>query len=318
MVEALALQPNAPMRATGRRLVSCRTGELAGRAYLTTDGRRHWLTTAAHVSHYGFAWPGDLEQVDEAEIRALTQAPPAPLPWSEAHWAAPPRTSIGDMREIATSRLRGTGIEFGAGTMPLAVPLGCTVRYADAFSMEGLVDRSYRTQGRDFVPLDFVTSLEEMQGIDDRSVDFILAAHVIEHTRNPLLALRSAFEKLRLGGMFVLIVPEKRLCFDRDRRTTPLDHVIADYEQPSAARDVLHYVEFYSKAFVTPLDTLYDRVENAVATNGDIHFHAWTYESFCELVKYVRDKIAPWSEVWSQPALDHLAEANEFYFVLTK
>src|ERR1035437_9617700 len=35
------------------------------------------------------------------------------------------------LREIATSRLCGSGVEFGGGTHPLPVPLGCEVKFAD-------------------------------------------------------------------------------------------------------------------------------------------------------------------------------------------
>ena len=222
------------------------------------------------------------------------------------------------MREIATSRLFGVGIEFGAGTMPVAVPLDCRVLFADAFSQSQLSERSYAAQGNDFVILSYVTGLEEMQGVGDESLDFIIAAHVIEHLRNPLLALRRAYEKLKPGGSLVLFVPDKQLTFDKAREVTLLQHIIADYENQSDARDFLHYVEFYSKAFVTPIEQIYERVRDAVKTGGDVHFHTWTYESFQEMISYCRKSMNPWSDVWSQPAVKQDKTANEFYFVLTK
>lgn len=300
------------------RLVRCQEGQLGGRVFLIENGRRHWLTSAEHVRQYGFTWPDDVEIETETAIKTFKPAGPAPLFWSEDDWLNPPRTSIGVMREIATSRLFGTGVEFGAGTMPVAIPLDCRVHFADAFSQSQLTERAYAAQGKDFVDLNYVTGLEEMQGVGSESLDFVIAAHVIEHLRNPLLALRRAYEKLRPGGSLVLFVPDKQLTFDKAREVTPLQHLIADYENPSDVRDLLHYVEFYSKAFVTPIEQIYERVRDAVQTGGDVHFHTWTYESFQEMIAYCRQSLSPWSDVWSQPAVQQDKDANEFYFVLTK
>jgi len=299
------------------RLVSCREDHLAGRVFLVREGRRHWLASVEHVHQYGFVWPDDVQTISELELKKNKLAAPMPLRWSSEHWLRPPRTEVGTMREIATSRLSGCGVEFGAGTTPVAVPAECSVLYADAFSQSQLNDRAYATQGDDFVDLTFVTGMEQMDGIAAESLDFIIAAHVIEHLRNPLLGFRHAYERLKPGGSLVLFVPEMRLTFDKKRQPTPLEHLIADYEYPSDARDVLHHVEFYSKSFVTPIDDIYERVCHSVVTGGDIHFHVWTYDSFREVVDYVCRALDPWTSVWSQPVVSD-PEANEFYFVLTK
>ncbi|MBI2715625.1 MAG: methyltransferase domain-containing protein [Rhizobiales bacterium] len=214
--------------------------------------------------------------------------------------------------------MTGTGIEFGAGTMPVAVPLNCKVAFADFLPEMELRARAYAAQGSDFVELSYITGMEQMDGIADASLDFIIAAHVIEHTRNPLRAIKNAYEKLRKEGHLVLFVPDMRLTFDKLREVTPLEHLIADYESPSSERDVLHYVEFFSRAFITPIESLYQRVRDAIATNHDLHFHTWTYESFQNMVSYCRQSISPWSDVWSHPAAEQDKDANEFYFVLRK
>ena len=55
-----------------------------------------------------------------------------------------------------------------------------------------------------------------------------------------------------------------------------------DYERPLPERDILHYVEFFTRArgFVTPVEILYQRIAEAIADDYDIHFHVWTYDSF--------------------------------------
>jgi SAM-dependent methyltransferase len=157
-----------------------------------------------------------------------------------------------------------------------------------------------------------------MESIPDESVDFIIAAHVIEHTRNPLAAFTQAYRKLRSGGRFVLMVPEKRHTFDRDREITPLDHLILDYEQPLRERDLFHYLEYYTKADPRPVAELYETIKNVFEGGIDTHYHVWTYEAFLEVVDYVRKRVAPWREVWSHPAAEAPDPGIEFFVVLTK
>jgi SAM-dependent methyltransferase len=228
-----------------------------------------------------------------------------------------------DMREYLSSQLHGQGIEFGAGNSPFPIPPTVKVLYADRSSVAELHER--KVFDSEVVPLDLLSDLEAMPGIDEGSLDFIIASHVIEHTTNPLLALKSAYLKLRSGGKFLIVIPDKAATFDRTRALTPLSHIIWDFEQPSRERDFEHYVDFFTHAFPQP-----DPVAAALGPfemNHDIHFHTWTYESFGEMVSYARETVSPWSEVWSHPRLPGpdiegrqkiWYEDLEFYFLLVK
>ena len=111
-----------------------------------------------------------------------------------------------------------------------------------------------------------------------------------------------------------MVVPDKNVTFDRERGLTTLEHVIADYTRPCRERDWEHYIEFFSKAFPQP-----DPIASASGVferGDDIHFHVWTYETFNELIEYVRKNMDPWSSVWSRRRITN--EDIEFYLVLTK
>ena len=216
--------------------------------------------------------------------------------------------------EIAKS-LSGDGIEFGAGSLETVFPLPAQlkVRYADSNTNTQLSERNY-FQGRTLLPIDLYTGMEEMAGIEDESVDFIIASHVIEHTRNPILALRLAFKKLRLNGKLVLVVPDREMTFDKDRPLTTIEHLIADFEMPSKERDFEYYIEFFRRSFPQP-----DPLASAKGVwehGDDIHFHTWSYDSFGAFLQYVTSTVAPWREVWSHPRLSD--QDIEFFFCLTK
>jgi SAM-dependent methyltransferase len=270
-----------------------------------------------HLECYGLSQES-IVTVTGKEMRQYELSGPLPLPWPKEVWTNPVRFRPYDLREIAASRLSGEGIEFGAGTGPMPVPICCEVKYADFFSGEDLKDRAYTTQGMDFVRLSYQMGMEDMSQVPDASLDFVIACHVIEHLRNPLRAFEQVYRKLKPGGRYVLVVPEKRLIFDRDREVTPLAHLVADFEDPSKERDVAHYYEFYSKVYSIPDDQLDQRVRDAISGNHDLHFHTWTYESFGEMVKYIRRNFAPWQSVWSQPAIWEDSGSHEFHFVFSK
>ena len=216
--------------------------------------------------------------------------------------------------EIAKS-LSGRGIEFGAGSIETAFPLppGTTVLYADCNSEAHLTDRNY-FEGRQLTPIDLATSIEEMAGIADDSVDFIIASHVIEHTPNPIKALRLAFEKLRANGKLVLVVPDWAVTFDKGRVLTTLEHLMADYAMPSRERDFEHYIEWVRRSF--PHDDPVAVARHVWDRNDDIHFHTWSYDSFGAFVRHVIDTVVPWRDVWSHPRISD--RDVEFFYVLTK
>lgn len=186
---------------------------------------------------------------------------------------------------LAALYITGSGIEFGALHFPLAVPSGTIVRYADMYT-DAELHQAFPDVA-DIRPVDFVTDLEAMAGIDDASQDFVIANHVLEHVEDPLSALRSLARVLRPGGIAYLALPDKRFTFDRERRITPLDHVVRDHVEGPDGSLLEHYQEW-----VRCVDGFrgaeYDtRVALMMRQRSNIHFHVWDYPAMLELFSYV-------------------------------
>jgi SAM-dependent methyltransferase len=292
--------------------ITCADAMYGGKVFYVYAGKRHWVPSPDHLAHYRFP---EVRTVGKEEMEAYRLAGPVPMPWPDDAWKNPDRGSFTNLREIATSRLRGSGIEFGAGTTPLSVPLGCNVQYADIVGEQGLRDVAYQAQGSDFVPVTHVMGLEDMDAVADGSLDFVIACHVIEHVRNPLRAFQQVYRKLKRNGFFVLIVPDMQQTFDKDRKLTSLAHIISDYKDPSEERDKEHYFEFFGMVMNVPEVLLDQFVPDAMKERKDLHYHTWTYETFQQMVEYGRRSMTPWKSVWSQPTIDGWLE---FYFVLQK
>jgi Methyltransferase domain len=290
------------------------------RVFFIARGRRHWIRDGRWFAQHDRRWPDDVRDVPGEVLASFLPGGPAPLAWTDEEALDPPATLDSlSLREIAGRRLYGMGVEFGAGASPYPVPLGCRVMFADRLQHASLTDELYPGQIReDLIDPDLVTDLETCNTIADASVDFVIACHVIEHTRDPIGAIVQARRCLRPGGSLVLAVPARDRTFDREREITPLPHLIADFERPDRQRDYAHYEEFYARAFHTPEADYRATVDARFADEYAIHYHVWTHDSFVDMVDWIRRGPAPFTSVWTHPGGGDPALDIEFYAVLVK
>lgn len=76
-----------------------------------------------------------------------------------------------------------------------------------------------------------------------RLYDFVLNSHALEHMANPLKALTNWGTLLSPGGVLLTVLPDKRHTFDHRRATTPLDHMVDDFEGDVDEGDLGHFDE---------------------------------------------------------------------------
>lgn len=180
--------------------------------------------------------------------------------------------------ELAARYLRGDGIEVGAMNAPLELPSSATVRYVDC--APEVVERNYSDVADKTHP-DCVSDVESLAEFADRSLDFVVANHVLEHVENPLRALASISRVLRPGGLAFITLPEKNHTFDKRRPITPLWHVIRDYKEGPAWSRHDHYVDWVENA-----DRARDpltKVKEMEDQNVNIHFHVWDQQAMREM-----------------------------------
>ena len=144
------------------------------KVFFCQHGQRHWIMDGAWVAQNGFVWQDDLQTVSPSVIDAFAPGRRAPLDWDDGARLAPPRTGVGVMREVAVSGLRGSAVEFGAGANAMPIPLDCTVRYADIYTLDELQLHEYEGQTTaDLLRPDIIASLDDMSVISDGSVDVV-------------------------------------------------------------------------------------------------------------------------------------------------
>lgn len=177
---------------------------------------------------------------------------------------------------LAATFLHGEGIEIGALHKPTRLPPNLQVRYLDRLAVADLKQQYPELAEANLVEPDILDDGETLASLDDESQDFVLACHFLEHCENPLRAIQNMVRVLRPGGVLFLAIPDKRFTFDRDRPTTPLEHLVRDYEEgPEWSREPAYW------EWAQLVDKLDDvkapyQVEHYMRIRYSIHFHAWT------------------------------------------
>ena len=297
-------------------LLRAQQSRFGDRVFYCSRGFRHWVMDAQWMVENGFTWPDDVKEVDGTILEAFRPGRRTARRWDASDWQTLLGSTTAEMREICVSRLAGRGVEVGPGASPMPIPLDCDVMYADVFSAEELQQNSYDGQQiNDLIVPDLQASLEDLSAIPDASIDFIVACHVIEHTRDPIGSIVRGMSKLKPGGRMALVIPDMTRTFDRARERTPLTHLISDFEDPERERDREHFKEFYRIAMPVSSENYEDHWLARWQEAFPIHYHTWTYESFIQMIEWIGANVHPFSDVWVRPALDGVEDCIEFYCV---
>jgi len=114
--------------------------------------------------------------------------------------------------------------------------------------------------------------------VPDRSEDFVISSHLVEHLPNLIAAFIEWDRILRDGGYVFMIVPLKgALPADKSRELTPLSHFVEDYQQKRT------------------LDT---HPTDGVPGERAGHYHTFTPDSLLDVVQFMLQKgLCEWTLV---------------------
>jgi SAM-dependent methyltransferase len=185
-------------------------------------------------------------------------------------------------RQRLANWLEGDGIEIGALHNPLQAPSNARVRYVDHLPIAELRAHYPELDGLPLVDVDVIGTAENLSGLPNASVDFVVANHLLEHLEDPLAGLQEFQRVLKPGGIIYLALPDQRLTFDRDRALTSLDHLLEEHRNHTAeANRWGHYLDWSSNV---------DKKGSASEAHAadlmrrrySIHFHVWRPDTFLE------------------------------------
>lgn len=109
-----------------------------------------------------------------------------------------------------------------------------------------------------FMPVDVVSEGDDLP-FEDKSYDFVISSHVIEHFPDPIKAIK---EWHRVARKYIfMIVPHRDRTFDRNRELTPLQE----------------FIDRHGGKIPLP--------------EGDDHHSVWNLQSFLEMCNYFGFKV---------------------------
>jgi len=171
-----------------------------------------------------------------------------------ARLPAPLRSRLPGARryELATRYLDGLrGIEIGASAHnPFPVEALNVDRYAATDTI--YKKEELRLAGR-IAPVDIVAPGDSLP-LPDKSTDFVLASHVIEHFPDPVAALLE-WERVATRYLF-LVVPHRDRTFDAGRPITGADELLERHESGFTSEEDRHWSVWDCASFVELCDRI--------------------------------------------------------------
>lgn len=218
----------------------------------------------------------------------------------------------------------GDGVELGPGHQPFPLPYsGARVRYVDRWKPDENAGMFPELgEGVVFPTPDIVADLdvEGLSMLDDESEDFVIASHVLEHLCDPIKQLAEIHRVLRPGGVALVLLPDRRMTFDRARQGTTLQHLLADHAAGMQVPDDAHLEEFliYTEGWNAERDAATRDATFEHHRRRSFHVHCWTQEEFLPVIKHsITDMGSSW-ELIDATLLEDMPQSIEFGFVLRR
>ena len=215
--------------------------------------------------------------------------------------APPPPVYFNARAELAFHYLFGEGLEIGPLHQPLAMPPHARARYVDRMTSPELRREYPELAEWDLTDVDVVDDGELLSTIPEASQDFIVANHFLEHCENPIGTIETHLRKLKPGGVLFYAVPDKRFTFDFRRPVTPIEHMVADYDEGPERSRHEHYMEWCRLVIdeesagtveqAASEEWVASRAQELEDARYSIHMHVWTQAEFLKLILALRDRL---------------------------
>lgn len=142
----------------------------------------------------------------------------------------------------------------------------------------------------------FLLEATDLNEIKNDVYDFLLSSHMIEHTANPIKALKEWMRVVKTGGHLILLIPHKNGAFDHHRPVTTLEHLIKDSEDGITEKDLTHLDEILklhdlSKDLEAGTHAQFHERSKKNYENRCLHHHVFDVKLAVELIDYVDLKI---------------------------
>ena len=138
--------------------------------------------------------------------------------------------------ELSYRYLIGAGMEIGASHGPLELRPDAYIQYADRFSAEEARSRYPELQNLPLVNPTIICAPDALAPVADRSLDFVVAIHILEQVPDPALALGEWLRVVRPGGHVFVAVMDEDKPTSQGRKIAPRDPSEGDLHAHCSSR----------------------------------------------------------------------------------
>jgi SAM-dependent methyltransferase len=137
----------------------------------------------------------------------------------------------------------------------------------------------------------YICEASDLNRIPSEKYDFIISSHCLEHCANTLKTVNEWLRVVKKGGVILLVLPDKRYTFDRNRSLTKFSHLLEDYTNEVNENDLTHLSEIL-KSHDLSLDKAagsMDQFEKRSLDNYNnrcLHHHVFDFELLKQIFEY--------------------------------
>lgn len=156
--------------------------------------------------------------------------------------------------------------------------------------------------------MQYIHDATNLASIEDRSYDFLLASHILEHVANPLRALAEFHRVVKPSGYLLIAVPDRRHTFDHRRPVTSFAHLEADLTADTGESDLTHLDEILSlhDLDMDPLAGSPEEFRTRCLRNAEtrcMHHHVFDLALLDSVVRHVGFRPLYGIDVWWKQSL---------------
>ena len=150
---------------------------------------------------------------------------------------------------------------------------------------------------------EIINEATDLKDIAGHTYDFLLSSNSLEHTANPLKAMREFCRVLRPGGMMILILPDKTETFDHQRPYTTMEHLVEDERNHVDEHDLTHLEEIlklHDLSMDVPMSYV-DFVKRCLDNynNRCMHQHVFSLALLREIAEYLQLRVEECCQLYS-------------------
>ena len=188
--------------------------------------------------------------------------------------------------------LNASGLEIGGPSLIFSrrglVPIYPLVAHLDGCNFnaqtmwEGKIQegQTYAYAPRKKKGRQFILEATDLAAIASGIYDFVAASHILEHTANPLKALREWLRVLKDEGVLLLVIPHRDGAFDHRRQLTSFAHLLEDFANDTREDDMTHAEEFMERIDLAGTAYGEDRAGFVERTQRNLEFRGMHHHVF--------------------------------------